>query len=1012
MFAASPTLKNFLIWFLKKPNTTSWSEDARKLLCLYRIFFNKTKQCEGMLKTKLFEKLIKAMKITIAQMLLAICFMSIGNAHNAEAQSDLNKKIYLQAQGESLSKVLKQIEKQTDIRFVFSSKLIQSNQKVNVTFAGDPLSAVLDNLLQPRQLQYKVVDKVIILKKIEDSRTSILSPLPPNQLKDSEKKLDIVISGTVTDARGVSLPGVSVLVKNTKQGTTTDENGAFSLTVSEANPILVFSFIGYSSKEIAVGAQTAINVVLAEDNLQLDQVVVTSSGSPRKKIESSVAVSTISAKQLTMRPPLNSTDMLKAIPGLSVESSGGDGPGSVRVRGLPGGGYVFMGVLEDGLPVLPTGYSTSPSADQYYKVDLTVQNIEAVRGGNAAILLANTPGALVNIISNTGGDKLAGKLRYSRGLTQNANRFDFNLGGPIAPKVKFNIGGFYRADDGARPPSYRANDGGQLKANLTYQIQPNTYIRFYAKYLNDKTAWLVPSYYGYDGTGQGTATPTFDLLTQTLATRDTKVSLKAPNGNTYDYDFSDGYHLKSLAGGVEFKHVTANEWVIKNNFKYQKTDGQFVGAIVTAATAYKSTVKYFYLDGTQLNNPTGFYTGQSMFGTTTTDKQLSDNLEVKKQFKNNALSFGVGIHSYDIDLFSVGATYNTEITDKPRILLLNAATGNGFSGVNISTYRKGINTIASAWIGDEITLGNLNIDLGLRADRFHIKGDRLQNVTPFTNVTPFDTTNTYATGSLGLNYKLNPQNALFARATRTYSALNIGDYSNFTFNPASVRDRSVFMTELGYKVNTSKFALFSSFIYADLNNIASSMLIPNTTGGFISVATFASSRNLSAEIEAIYSPIQNLNFRLTTTFQDSKYTLFEVTAPANARADLANKPYVWSGNKAERIPDQIIDVSANYAFSIFNAFVSFRHIGKRWSSPSNIYHMGGYNEVSASLDCKITKNIGLRLWGDNLTNSRGLTEGNIRGDQFLLNGNFDKGSLQIGRIILPRSFWAALTLSF
>ncbi|MDT4863479.1 hypothetical protein FQZ97_981890 [compost metagenome] len=220
------------------------------------------------------------------------------------------------------------------------------------------------------------------------------------------------------------------------------------------------------------------------------------------------------------------------------------------------------------------------------------------------------------------------------------------------------------------------------------------------------------------------------------------------------------------------------------------------------------------------------------------------------------------------------------------------------------------------------------------------------------------------------------------------------------------------MAEAGYKANFEKFSLFSSLIYASLNNISYTMSFPNKTGSFLSVPTFASSRNLSAEIEAIYSPVKNLDFRLTTTVQDSKFTDYGVIAPETARDDLAGKPYIWTNNRAERIPNYMAELSMAYTYKIFDLFVSYRQIGKRWTSPSNVYHLNGYNEISAGLDIRILKNLGLRVWGDNLGNSRGLTEGNIRGDQFLANGNFEKGSLQIGRIILPRSFWSSLTFSF
>lgn len=894
------------------------------------------------------------------------------------------------------------------MKFSFVAEQISTHEKVSVSAESQTLASVLDEVLSPLKISYEVSGRYIVLKKNE---ISLITPLALHRPAIEGS----VVRGKVTDVKGELLIGTTVFLNQTRNQIV-DQDGMFTFNnVVNGKYTIQFTSVGFKSlkKEIEVnGGDLRVDIILMEDNLQLDQVVVTSGGSPRKKIESSVAVTSISAKQLTQRPPLNSTDMLKAIPGLSVESSGGDGPGSVRVRGLPGGGYVFMGVMEDGLPVIPTGFTTSPSADQYYKVDLTVKNVEAIRGGSAAVILANTPGALINVLSNIGGDKLGGKLKYTRGLSQNANRLDLNLGGPLSPKVKFNVGGFYRADDGIRPPSYRANEGGQIKMNLTYQFKPNSYIRFYGKYLNDKTTWLVPAYYSYDGSGQGKALPYFDPLTQILATRDTKVDLTSPDGQKRSYDFSDGVHLKSISGAIELKHTTNSEWTIKNNLRYQDTRGGFVGATVTAATAYKSSVKYYYPDGQQLINPTGYYTGQNLTATTTSDKQFVDVLDISKQVGLHSLTFGGTFHSYDVNTYSLGATFYTEIKDRPRTLRIGENTGNGYSGVNIANYRDGLTTISSVTASDEISFGKLTTDLGLRLDRFRVKGNRLQNVAHFTNLTPYDERNTYLTGSLGLNYKVNDAHALFARATKTYSALNVNDYSNFNFNPENVKDRGVLMAEGGYKVNTASFGLFSSLIYAKLTNIASTMAIPNTTGGFINIGTFASSRNLSAEIEATYSPSKILNFRLTTTFQNSKYTKYEVTAPDNAREDLAGKPYIWSGNYAERVPNYIVELSANYTYKIFDAFLSFRQIGKRYTSPSNVYRLNGYNEISAGLDCKITKAIGLRVWADNLANSRGLTEGNIRGDQFLANGAFEKGSLQIGRVILPRSFWTALTISF
>lgn len=959
-------------------------------------------------KNRQFVKVaLTIMKITFPPLFILLVSFGLTMAGESKGQEMLEKRLTVEAANIELKQLLHKIEKQADVRFSFMSHQVPADEKITFHAENETLGSILSEVLFPLNLRYEVAGKYIVLKRD-------LNTIDIRQTRVALQQY--TVSGKVTDNRGEALVGTTVTLSYMKKSLMVGNDGSFSFSnVPNGNYTLTFTSVGYKEikREVAVnGSDVSVNVSLQEDNLQLDQLIVTSSGSAKKKIESSVAITTVSAKQLEERPPLNSTDMLKAIPGMSVESSGGDGPGSVRVRGLPGGGYVFMGVMEDGLPVLPTGYTTNPSPDQLYKVDLTIKNVEAIRGGHAAVILAGTPGALINLLSATGGDKLSGKLKYTRGLSQNANRLDAVIGGPISSKWKYNIGGFYRMDDGIRPPTFRANEGGQIKGNLTYNMRNGSYLRFYGKYLNDKTTWLVPSYYSYDGSGQGKALPDFDLLKEILVTRDTKVTLTSPDGRTFKYDFADGVHSKSTAGQIELKINTDNEWTIRNNMRYQVSTGSFTGSTVTAATAYNPNVKYYYLDGQQLVNPTGYYTGQSFSGTETDDRQFVDNLDFHKQFGKHGISFGLGLHVYDVNAFGLGATFNTEIKDNPRTLLIGTNTGSGYSGVNIGTYRDGMTTIMSAMASDEVNFGDLTIDLGVRVDNFRVKGDRLINSAPFTNVTPYDETRLHGTGSLGLNYKINAQHALFARATKTYSALNVSNYSAFNYNPDDARRRDIIMAEVGYKVNTQKVGLFGSLVYASLNNIAASMGVPNQTGGIISIGTFASSRNLSAELEAIYSPTNNLNFRLTTTVQSSTFTDYEVIAPQNARADLAGKPFIWTGNSAERIPNYMADLQVTYKYSIFDLFVGYRQIGKRWTTPSNVYRLKGYNEVSAGLDIHILKNLGLRIWGDNLTNSRGLTEGNIRGDQFLAIGNFEKGSLQIGRIILPRSFWSSLTFSF
>lgn len=153
---------------------------------------------------------------------------------------------------------------------------------------------------------------------------------------DSQPK-DIQLSGTVTDEKGEGLPGVSVVVKGSQRGATTDVSGKYSISVPTGQSILVFSFVGYLSKEVAVGSQTQINVSLQTDTKALEEVVVVGYGT-QKKVNMTGAVSTIDMTKVAESRPITSvsSSLYGLAPGLSVNQGngrpGGDGA-SLLVRG-------------------------------------------------------------------------------------------------------------------------------------------------------------------------------------------------------------------------------------------------------------------------------------------------------------------------------------------------------------------------------------------------------------------------------------------------------------------------------------------------------------------------------------------------------------------------------------------------------------------------------------------------------------------------------------------------------
>ncbi|RZK17728.1 MAG: TonB-dependent receptor, partial [Pedobacter sp.] len=567
----------------------------------------------------------------------------------------------------------------------------------------------LENSLKRYDVGYRIVKDQILLYSI-----------PANNNLELLKAFDGVVTGKVLDSKGNPIPGVSVTVKGKTIGTTTDENGNFALKgLTVDSRVLVVRYVGFISKEVNLSAGNAdenISISLSEDNLQLESVMVTG-GNPKKKLESSVALTSVSSKDITNRAPLNSTDLLKAIPGLTVESTGGDGPGNVWVRGFPQqGGYIFLGIQEDGLPLLPTGFNTNPSVDQYYKTDLTIQNIEAIRGGNAAIIQANTPGAVVNNLSYVGADKQYGQVKFTTGFSQGLYRFDGNTGGKINDQIKYNIGGFYRTDNGVVDQGFNpANRGGQVKGNMTFNFKNNKgFFRVYGKYLNDKVQFLLTSYYPYDGTGKPTTYRDYNMANQSITPVQTDWSYNDPTTGVHDFTLKDGIHTKLGSAGFQFNYLTDGGWQIVNNFRYQNTHTNSTYTAPAGITARTAATPYYYPGGSVAPFVSGDYVVTSNAqGQINSDVQVVNYLDLKKTIKNHSLNIGAGIHQYNRDDLRFGFRSFTEFKEHPSIIL-QSPTAPGRTATSKNTFIGDTRTL-SLYAGDEIKISDQwRLDIGAR----------------------------------------------------------------------------------------------------------------------------------------------------------------------------------------------------------------------------------------------------------------------------------------------------------
>ena len=238
--------------------------------------------------------LIRIMKITLFQFVLALVFSSITFANNIRGQKKLDTKVTITVTDLNLDTALSKLEKLAHVKFSYNSRMSQLNQKVSVYANNEALSSVLTRILKPLKMNYTEVSNQIILQKEGIVNTAMngeyFSTLNQNTTAE-------IIKGRVVDEKGESLPGVTIIVKGTTKGTTTDIDGTYTIS-AEIGDVLQFSYVGLETKSLKVTG-TTLNVTLMGSGETLQDVVVIGSRNPTRTVtESAVPIDVISMKEI------------------------------------------------------------------------------------------------------------------------------------------------------------------------------------------------------------------------------------------------------------------------------------------------------------------------------------------------------------------------------------------------------------------------------------------------------------------------------------------------------------------------------------------------------------------------------------------------------------------------------------------------------------------------------------------------------------------------------------------
>lgn len=323
-----------------------------------------------------------------------------------------SQRVTIREDNISLQRVFEEIRRQTGIQFLYADEVIRSARTVSLSVKRETVENVLNYCFRDQSLTYTITDNTIVVKRKAPAPV-VTEPVPAAPAEPEPAFTEI--RGRVTDDQGQPLAGVSVTVKGSNVGTTTDADGRFSINVTDG-ATLVFSYVGFVSGEQKISGFSALTISLKPANQSLDAIVVTGYGTQRKR-DLTGSVSTIKGEEVANMPSTNPIASLQGrVPGLTVANTGRAGASPVvRIRGVNSTNsaspvYVVDGVLHDNIDFL------NPADIESIDVlrDPSSIAIYGLRGANGVIAVTSKKAARgqtrINLQSSVGVQTVQDKI--------------------------------------------------------------------------------------------------------------------------------------------------------------------------------------------------------------------------------------------------------------------------------------------------------------------------------------------------------------------------------------------------------------------------------------------------------------------------------------------------------------------------------------------------------------------------------------------------------------------------
>lgn len=754
----------------------------------------------------------------------------------------------------------------------------------------------------------------------------------------------------------------------------------------------------------APAAEPAKTAEDANDTLKMERIVVTGTSTARTKMKSSVSVSTLDPDQIQKSGAASAAEVLRSVPGIRAEASGGEGNANMTVRGAPisAGGSRYLQLQEDGLPVLLFGDIAFGTPDQFVRVDGMLDSAQAIRGGSASTLATNSPAGIVNFISKS-GQVGGGSAGLTVGLDHRQARLDFDMGGRLGAKTRFQIGGFQRIGEGPRPSNVTLEDGGQVRMNLTQEFDGG-FVRVSFKHLDDKTPTYLPVPVRLSGNKieqlPGVDPRTAFFINSNLS----QDSVADRNGNIKSTDPTDGLAVKNTSFGLELQADVGNGFTLSQKLRRSEISGRFVGAFpaggapsdpANGANQYTGTAPVFsmHLFNTSLDD----------LGNVFSETRLAKAFDLgggSKLTATGGLFWGKQKvaetwywNRYNVELKGEGARYLDNAGNPSSVPVAEGTQTWG--GCCARTFDFEVTTVAP-FAALTYDAGPLSLDASVRRDTQRGSGSYTSALqsggAPSPTFIGWDEAARGNVGykssatsySLGGNYEFSRAMAAFARVSKgsSFAAADRVVFGNAAVasgsQPYPVNEVKQF--EAGLKLRQGAFSGFFTFFSAKTKE----------DGGFEATTQSYLKDNYTANgIEA------------ELAWRSGAFTVSGGATLTKAKIDGGAN----DGNTPRRQADFVYQVTPSYAFGAFEVGASIIGTTKAYAQNDNQVVLPAFVTVNPFASYQLSDKLSVSLSVNNLFDKVGYTEAEGQ-------GNLTNNPLFIARSINGRTTKATLKYSF